>query len=362
MTKKYANQVTVRIWRNIKTLGRVPTSHFGHAAVTVSGMFLKVMQGDDKCRRRVHISFWPGPGGASLKTALKKTEARTTALTLDDAGNEMNKDTMLRLEVGYRKREGIDVPREWEEKLAAKQLQPLSNPRPGQVRREEWLTEDGVTLWSQSAESKVELPGFNNKGRHWGLSIGRMNAWWIQFMNSHPHYQALSHQNCAGIALMALRQGGSEAFVDLPTVRVYAEPLQVERYARTVEMQMERMEAWATELDADIRQALASRLVTPDMLTGLKDGLWDVQTWKQRSALGTFQMRSATIREIDEALQQYHSTSWKDGFQTKYRALANTFLGIVKHRREKAGSARSAAVLALGLQILALLRSPGAHW
>ena len=31
-------QAVIRTWRNIKTLGKVPTSHFGHAAVTVVGI------------------------------------------------------------------------------------------------------------------------------------------------------------------------------------------------------------------------------------------------------------------------------------------------------------------------------------
>jgi hypothetical protein len=361
MSKVYANQVTVRVWRNMKTWGYVPTAHFGHAAVTLSGMFLKVMQDDDRARRRVHISFWPD-GGASMSSAMRSQGADTNQFTVQDKVSEMNRMTMLRLEVGYRRANGMKVPRKWETMLADNGMQPIADARPGQTRRADLQVADGWPLWSQSPEFKVALPGFNNKGRLWGLSIGRMNAWWQVFSQSNPHYKALSHQNCAGVALMALRQGGSEAYVDLPAVRIYAEPLQVERYARMVEVQIDRLETWAKELDADIRQALGSGLVKPDMLTGLKDGLWDLQTWKQRSALGTFQMRSATIREIDTALQQYHANTWNSGFNDKYRALVATFMGVIKHRQAKAESARSAAVLALGLQILALLRNPGAHW
>jgi len=358
VSKLYANQVTVRVWRNLKTWGYVPTAHFGHAAVTLSGMFLNVMPGDPLDRRRLHISFWPGEGGASLTTAHQKTTAQTSDFHSEDKYNEMSRDTEMRLEVGHRRKNGIPLTRKQKRLLQEGKLEPILEPRPGQVRRE---AETGEVAWLQSPEAKIALPGFNTKGHHWGLSIGRMRDWWQLFSQSHPHYKALSHQNCAGVALMALREGGSEAFEDMPTVRIYAEPLQVERYAQALQIQMERMEVWALELDTDIRQALASGLVKPAMLTGLQDGLWSLQTWKQHSALGTFQMRSATIREIDEALQQYHSNTWKDGFQKKYRALARTFLGVVKHRHAKAESARSAAVLALGLQILALLRNPGPH-
>ena len=362
MSKVFANQVTVRVWRNIKTYGYVPTSHFGHAAVTLSGMFLKVMPGDSAHRRRVHISFWPGEGGASLRTARNKSTATTSDYTFGDKLSEMNKVTALRLEVGYRLRHKIDVPPEWTALLANNGLTPIGSARSGQHRLDEVHPDTGWPLWSQSPEVKIELPGFNNKGRHWGLSISRMNSWWQLFAQSNPHYQALSHQNCAGIALMALREGGGEAFIDLPAVRIYAEPMQVELYARAVQIQMERMEASANELDADIKRALASGVVKPDMLTGLKDGLWDVNTWKQRSALGTFQMRSSTIREIDEALAKYHGSTWKEDFRIKYRALAVAFRAVAQHRQDKALSGRSAAVLALGLQILALLRNPGPHW
>jgi hypothetical protein len=354
MSKLYANQVTVRVWRNLKTWGYVPTAHFGHAAVTLSGMFLNVMPGDPLDRRRLHISFWPGEGGASLTTAHQKTTAQTSDFHSADKYNEMSRQTETRLEIGYRRKNGIPLTKKQKRQLQDGKLEPILEPRPGQVRRE---AETGEVAWLQSPEAKIALPGFNNKGHHWGLSIGRMRDWWQLFSQSNPHYKALSHQNCAGVALMALREGGGEAFEDMPTVRIYAEPLQVERYAQALQIQMERMEAWTLALDTDIRQALASGLVKPAMLTGLQDGLWSLQ----HSALGTFQMRSATIREIDEALQQYHSNTWKEGFQKKYRALARTFLGVVKHRHAKAESARSAAVLALGLQILALLRNPGPH-
>lgn len=359
MDKLYANQVTVRVWRNLKTWGHVPTAHFGHAAVTLSGMFLDVMPGDPQARRRLHISFWPGEGGASLATAHQKTTAQTSDFHSEDKYNEMSRQTEMRLEVGYRRKNGIPLTKKQKRLLQEGKLEPILEPRPGQVRRE---AETGEVAWLQSPEAKIALPGFNNKGHHWGLSIGRMRDWWQLFQQSNPQYKAMSYQNCAGVALMSLREGGSEAFASLPKVHIYAEPVQVERYARKVEAAIQEMEASAAALDADIRRALAIGVVKPDMITGLKDGLWDLQTWKQRSALGTFQMRSPTIREIDDALQKYHSATWKEGFHVKYCALAKVFRGVAQHRQDKVLSGRSAAVLALGLQVLALLRNPGAYW
>jgi hypothetical protein len=354
MAKQYTNQVTVRVWRNVKRYGTLPTSHFGHAAVVLRGAFVP--------RDHLQISFWPRDGAGLGRTALRKQPGAFTERAFDDKWSEMNRLTALRLEVGYRQREGIDVPPEWVEALRDLGRAPLAQARPGQTRLDD-VDDDGFPMWSQSPETKFALPGLGSRPRHWGLSITQVKKWWEAFSASHPTYQALSFQNCAGVALMALRAGGADAFVPLPHVHIYAEPVQVEHYAQRLQVELDHLEARSAALDQDIRAALASGALRPAMLAGdQRDGLWTVEEWKRRSALGPLQPRSAGIRAIDEALATYHALDWRRAYTSKYYALVQVFRGVTAHRQQKADSARSTAVLTMGLHVLALLRAPGPHY
>jgi hypothetical protein len=239
-------------------------------------------------RRRLHISFWPSEGAGIGKSGVRRQEGVASEFSLDDKVNEMNRLTALRLEVGYRQREGLAYPKQWDRWLAEQGATPLSSPRKGQMRLDDSF-EHGWPVWSQSPEQKVVLPGFNNRrqGRSWGLSISRTRKWWDAYQQTQPQYQALSQQNCAGIALMALRAAGSEAFEPVPPVRIYAEPAQVERYALVLQAALDQLELMGKGLDADVQKALGTGLLKPDMLAGApKDDLWSLDEWKRRSALG----------------------------------------------------------------------------
>lgn len=352
MSKVFTQQAVVRVWRNVKTMGYMPTSHFGHAAVTIKGSMVPGF--------KQHISFWPGDY-ASKGNATKKQDGDWTNKVGEDKRNEMGLPTALRLEVGYCQTHGIPYPDEYNDYLAELNKGPITAPRPGQ-KRLGLTNSDGLPLWSQSAEAKIPLPGIGCKERLWGLSVRRMGLWWLQFKTTAPYYQALGKQNCAGVALMGLSEGGSEAFVECPGITVYGEPVQVEKYAKELELQLERMDAWSEQLDADIRKGVMSGVVSSSPNDQLKDGLWTVDVWKQKSALGTFQMRSSTVREMDSALEKYHAADWGAKFTERYKALVKLFLAIVKHRQDKADSARSEAVLRLGSQILTIVRNPGPIW
>lgn len=350
----YPNQVAVRVWRNVKTLGKLPTSHFGHASLTLRGPFAR--------GKRMQISFWPGgPGGAGIGlSGVLRQPGDYNDTTLDDKKSEMNPLTAVRLEVAYCRREGIDYPPEWDDWLREFGTTPLTDPRPGQ-KRLGTVNSDGVPLWSQSQDIKVVLPAYRLDGRFWGLSMSRIVKWWDAFKLQAPHYQALSRQNCAGVALMGLAAGGSEAFVELPSVAIYAEPAQVERYAQMLAVQFDRMEAWSNEFDAEIRTEAAMGRLTNDGTGETKDGLWTLERWKARSALGPLKPRSSTIRAIDDALADFHAADWQAGYKAKWSALVRVFMNVVTHRQNKAQSERSGAVLNLGQQVLALVRNMGPH-
>ena len=351
---EFKEQATVRVWRNVKTLGKVPTSHFGHAAVTIKGAKVNVVG------YKNHISFWPGDYASKGNAIFKQTGDFNDELK-DDKISEMNQLTALRLEVGYRQANGMYCPPKYIAWLTHFEKTPITSPRPGQ----KWLDEvdsKGWPLWSQSADEKVALPGTDCGDRLWGLSICHMNDWWENFKNSGPQYQALGRQNCAGVALDALKEGGSEAFLPCPYIKAYTEPTQVEDYAKRLRNKLNEMENLSTQLDDDIKQAVMSNNLWAAPGDPPADGIWELDKWKRESALGTFQVRSSTIRQIDNAVARFHEANWTDQFTKRYTALVQAFLGVVKHREEKADSGRSRAVLRLGAQILAIVRNPKANW
>jgi hypothetical protein len=333
--KTYTVEVVVRVWRNLKMWGKIPTSHFGHASVEVLSKFVPGFY--------QHVSFWPGDY-ASKGNAIKKQSSSSTATPKTDKISEMNRLTALRLEVGYCKQNGIAYPAEWDDVLRETNKGPINTPRPGQKRTGE-LDDDDLPMWSQSPDVKTYLPGFGAQGRNWGLSTGRMGK-----------------QNCAGVALMALEAGGAGAIVKLPKVTIYGEPVQVEDYAESVLAQLNQMESWTDDLEQDIKQAVISGKVKPAPSDNLVDGLWTLDTWKQKSALGGMTVRSANIREIDDAVEKYHQGDWNDGYLKRYKALVNMFVALCKHRQEKPDSKRSEGLLRLGAQILAIVHNPGPIW
>jgi hypothetical protein len=191
-----------------------------------------------------------------------------------------------------------------------------------------------------------------------------MNPWSTDFLASSPRYRALDYQNCAGVALMALPAGGSSAFVPKPHVNLYAEPLQVERYAQAVREEMDSLDRGASSLSFEVDQMWARPVQREALLAKIGAAgtdLWPLAVWKQPSALGAFQPRSGLIVDIDNALARYHRYPW-GAFIEKYRALAAVFRGVVKHREAKSDSARGMAVIALGVQAMTIMRNPPADW
>jgi hypothetical protein len=206
-------------------------------------------------------------------------------------------------------------------------------------------------MYSQSPQIKFYLPGLRAKGARWGLNTTRMADSWIGFQKDNPQYRAFSAQNnCVGIALQGLTEGGASAIVKPPTVRFYGEPVQVETYARELEQQFA----------SDGRLDQSPRSQHPEPSPGAKAGSsrsarrWDmdVRPMEKASALGIMYQRSGTIQEIDRQLDVFQRATWKYAFLERYDAFVKLFLAVVKHREEKGESKRSEAVAQLGSQIL----------
>jgi hypothetical protein len=153
MKQVYTQQAVVRVWRNLKVLGNVPTQHFGHASVTVTGTTVP--------QRMQHISFWPKDGVNNRLGAFRSQEGSTTGEPDGDSSDgpmldrvaEMNTLTAIRLEVGYCKTHGIVYPAVWDEALRLAHKSPLFALRQGQKRLEDV---DGKVLTSN--ETGIEVP------------------------------------------------------------------------------------------------------------------------------------------------------------------------------------------------------------
>jgi len=354
MVKQLDQESVVRVWRNVKQYKVLPTSHFGHAAITIRGSL--VPSGDQ------YISWWPGEG-AGKKDAFRAQSGSASDGYEDDKVNEMNKLTAIRLEIGYRRSQTpqIPVPPEWDELLRELGKGPISAPRPGQQRLGREMDLDGflIPLWSQSADEKINIPGIGATGSYWGLSTRRMAEWWTAWKDRNPSYQLASSTNsCAGAAALALKAGGGEAFAKAPSALIYMEPLQIQEWANQILVQVDRMNEWTRELKSEFLSALSNKSLAPGISPPPPPGdLWSAEAWKKDSAV-TGAPRSSIIREIDSCLEKFHGSDWAKGFEEKYRLLAKIFLQIVLHRKEKPDSKRKTSVLRLGNQVVLLLIDP----
>ena len=366
----YSEQAVVRIWRNTKNFANFPTAHFGHAAVTVAGNSVK--SSSDGPNHIQNISFWPGGRGAGFGNANRHLPGDFSDFTKGDKVYEMKPLTALRLEVGTYQQEGKPVPDSWTTLLAEKKKAPIL-PRPGQRRAFDSDgdrieapgaltlkdgTEIDVPMFFQNSDNDIYLPGMLARGCRWGLNLTRMGDWWMAFKTTSPMYRALSPtENCVGVALKGLVEGGAASLVKPPEFRVYAEPVQLEKYAQQLADRFTELEGMARILDMGIHSDHVGQ-EAPHKFE-LKDGMWTFDAWKRESALGFFYSRSALICEIDRNLASFQKLTWKNDFKERFEAFVNIFLAVCRHRHDKSDSKRTEAVAVLGRQILAILQKHG---
>jgi hypothetical protein len=335
MKTVYSEQAVIRVWRNLKIAFKLPTSHFGHASITVAGMNVKTTE-DSPAPHTQHISFWPGEGGAGFHNAFRDLPAsfgddHKTDRVSEGSGHQ------LPARVGRRSARGQQGATAYSqgrpEAGARSRHQPRRHPSAIHLRLKSGK-DIVVPLYSQSPQVKFYLPGLRAKGRSWGLNTNRMADWWINFRKTSPPYRAWSPENnCVGIAFQALREGGADAIVKLPPVRMYGEPTQVESYARELEQRLSYLEGATRILDVNIRSNHLAQ--TPVPVHQLSDSLWTFDAWKQASALGLMYQRSGAIREIDDNLATFHKYTWKYAFPERYDAFMKLFLSVLRHREEK---------------------------
>lgn len=293
--------------------------------------------------------------------------------TKEDKLFEMPRLTALRLEVGHCKANGQAYPDAWNTLLSERNKTPLmarSDQKQAFYAGERFLhpeplyLKDGtkveIPMYFKKPEAQIYLPGLLAKGRRWGLNVNRIANWWIDFKKSAQYYRALSQDNnCVGVALQGLVEGGAGVFIKPPAIRVYGEPVRLEKYALELEHRFFELESMATGLENGIRSDhLAQK---PPYHFELNDGIWRQEVWKRESALGFIHTRSALIADIDRSVAAFDRLTWKDNFADRFDALLHIFLGVVRHRHEKSDSKRAEAeaVAQLGKQVLAILDQRG---
>ncbi|MBL4630469.1 MAG: hypothetical protein JKY14_04700 [Paraglaciecola sp.] len=183
----------------------------------------------------------------------------------------------------------------------------------------------------------------------------------MEYQDNNGKYQLASKkQSCAGVALVAMIEGGSNGFADAPLIKIYAEPKQVEAYARTLQRAILDFNKRVTQFDLQAKkameQALSDQRFSPGSglmvgVTGFQTAteLWSIEDWKRQSNIPNA-MRSLLVRKIDSSLPKYHKADLESDFANKYKYLIQVMDNVMKHRAQKPDSKRSFAMNRLGMQ------------
>ncbi|MCO8122666.1 hypothetical protein NHH03_13040 [Stieleria sp. TO1_6] len=329
----FSQEATVIVWRNINKAKFIPTGHFGHAAIMLRGTSLGIQNGEYK-----YISWWPADG-AGKQDAVRSQGGIAEANYVNDMRDEMSERAQQALRAGR------------------------YQPRQGQAD----ITEDlrligddpGGRSFGQHADAFVSVPGIGAMNSLFGLNLVRMNDWFEDYQwNGGTYKLASSTKSCAGVAAVALVEGGGEAFVKAPNALIYMEPKQVESYGRSLRRAIDDFNRDVRAFQGTIDGVLRQSLNYTTGVTGFQTSknLWDYVTWKKQSAVKK-SIRSQRIRKIDDALQSYHRHDWDGSFVKRYKALVRILRNVMKHSRQNPNSDRRYAVTMLGKQCIDVMRA-----
>jgi hypothetical protein len=327
----YTEEATVLVWRNLTKLKFIPTAHFGHVAIMLRGPSLHLLDSEYR-----YVSWWPGEG-AGKKDAMRSQDGVAEHTYEGDMIDELSESARRGLQRG------------------------TFQPRPGQeqVRRGRDLE------WGVNADALVAVLGLDAANRRLGVNLNAMWTWYEGYQQNGDGYQLASRkQSCSGVALVALIEGGGEAFCSAPLIKLYAEPKQVERYARDLKRTLTdfnlRFINFRDSNATYISNQLRARKMFGATAIAAQADLWDYQTWHQQSEVKG-SMRGLLIQRIDSALKDYHKYSWGHQFKKKYQHFIAILDAVMTHRQTKPDSERGFAVARLGKQACDVLISGAIH-
>jgi hypothetical protein len=82
MALEFTDQVTVRVWRNIKTAGFMPSAHVVHASVELRASYIPTND-------RLQVSFWPGSGAGKGMSGIRAQPSFSNEEPLHDKLSEI---------------------------------------------------------------------------------------------------------------------------------------------------------------------------------------------------------------------------------------------------------------------------------
>ncbi|HEX4681146.1 MAG TPA: hypothetical protein VH277_00485 [Gemmatimonadaceae bacterium] len=280
------------------------------------------------------ISWWPGDEGVGGNTA--KENIRSMRAQQGGARSDNWKEDM-RDELGGRARD---------------RLQAGSPARPGQVQI-------APGDWGHEPEFVLNVPAVGPANQYWGVSTERAWAWFDDFVdNGDATYKMISgERSCSGVAALALKAGGGEAFHAAPAARIYMLPNSVAAWAKQLAMEISALNNHGRGFELrNLRQGreLAEENFGADAL--FADDLWSVHEWKEHSSK-SMSIRRGRIATIDSALRDYHALDWDaDDFPARYGKLVKIFRECMMVVQSESYTYRNGAVWALGMQCLHVRR------
>ncbi len=319
VNKLFHEEATVIVWRNVKKYKVIPTGHFGHAAIMLRGDSLGL-----PADKYPYISWWPGDGAG-----------KGDALSLQSGLHETDYHQDMSDEMADRSRDALEEGR--------------YAPRPGQL--------DSKQGWGSASDAQVSLPGIGGPGNtahRFGLCLPRMRDWFTNYRTSGGGYQlASTTKSCAGVAMVALKEGGGGGFLKPPNMLIMAEPKAVEGYARGLQREIIDLNRRVRLFENEAPNALLKRQRLMFGVTGFvtPSKLWSVSEWKKLSSVKGA-IRSSLVRDIDSLLAKYHKLEWDAEFGDKYALLIQLMDKVMKHREKKPDSKRAFPMTRLGMQIL----------
>lgn len=328
-------QCDMLVWRNAPGLSA--QDHPGHAALVlrrtvnegpwhVLGSRLRhVTAGDVNPAIRLtdqrYVSFWPGFGGGDGFFGVRNGMFRKDHL--EDMEHEMSPNGRTRLSNNQ------------------------TEPRQGQIVVGE---DDGNDVWGQLPQATVSVPGLTGaRADRLGLSLNRIVAWAARFRQGDEfnYVFASKTNNCSGVAVRAMREGGGDAFAALgggpaePTF--YLAPNDAQRWANAVRLGAGE----CNRMLGTLRNRTAFMAAPPPA-----QDLMSPQDWKTRSDVA-WTIRGRLTAAVDKALKDYHGRDWEAGFQKKLKALVTIIKNVHDHLRED--SKRDGAYLLLAWQVIAVV-------
>ncbi|NYZ11486.1 hypothetical protein HL658_02905 [Azospirillum sp. RWY-5-1] len=326
--QRYTPEATLVIWENRDGIRAM--KHPGHAALLLRRFNFTTLNGNWDPTRVRYVSFFPG--GGREKSSMARPAQFSAHYFWD-----------MKFEMSDRAQEG----------LRAKTLQ----RRRGQYLIQHDLSQDDpVEIYGQMADGILPMPAMSLSDRYrWGIDLNRIVTWALNFRTSKDfNYEFVSKSNnCAGVAIRALRAGGGEAFASVvggaPNMTLYATPKDCIQIGDAVMEGIRRANQMMAYLNGVVDRKF--NLLGGVHATRDPSELYTAADWKRDSYVA-LKTRGLILRSIDSALEKYHRLTWDNNYPEKLTAYMAVLKGVYDHFQVSTSGKREPAFVVLATQLL----------